>query len=71
MVPLEHSTIFLTFIKLPFVIKTIVLSILSGRLRQVVLYSLWASLTLLETQSIHDSMNFPKIEFIAYIYILL
>ena len=24
-----------------------------------------------ETQSIHDSMNRPKIEFIAYIYILL
>ena len=24
-----------------------------------------------ETRSIHDSMNFPKIEFIAYIYILL
>ena len=23
------------------------------------------------TQSIHDSMNIPKIEFIAYIYILL
>ena len=30
-----------------------------------------ASLTLQETQSIHDSMNRPKIEFIAYIYILL
>ena len=28
-------------------------------------------LTLQETQSIHDSMNLPKIEFIAYIYILL
>ena len=27
--------------------------------------------TLQETQSIHDSMNIPKIEFIAYIYILL
>ena len=27
-------------------------------------------LTLQETQSIHDSMNFPKIEFITYIYIL-
>ena len=27
--------------------------------------------TLQETQSIHDSMNLPKIEFIAYIYILL
>ena len=24
-----------------------------------------------ETRSIHDSMNLPKIEFIAYIYILL
>ena len=29
------------------------------------------TLTLQETQSIHDSMNLPKIEFIAYIYILL
>ena len=28
------------------------------------------TLTLQETQSIHDSMNIPKIEFIAYIYIL-
>ena len=24
-----------------------------------------------ETRNIHDSMNIPKIEFIAYIYILL
>ena len=30
-----------------------------------------AKLTLQETPSIHDSMNIPKIEFIAYIYILL
>ena len=29
------------------------------------------SLTLQEAQSIRDSMNIPKIEFIAYIYILL
>ena len=29
------------------------------------------TLTLQETRSIHDSMNIPKIEFIAYIYILL
>ena len=28
-------------------------------------------LTLQETRSIHDSMNIPKIEFIAHIYILL
>ena len=27
--------------------------------------------TLQETQGIHDSMNIPKIEFIAHIYILL
>ena len=27
------------------------------------------TLTLQETRSIHDSMNIPKIEFIAYIYI--
>ena len=37
MLPLEHSAILLTFIKLPFAIKTFVLSILSGRLRQVLL----------------------------------
>ena len=30
-----------------------------------------AKLTLQETRSIHDSMNIQKIEFIAYIYILL
>ena len=29
------------------------------------------TLILQETQSIHDSMNLPKIEFIGYIYILL
>ena len=29
------------------------------------------SKTLQETRSIHESMNIPKIEFIAYIYILL
>ena len=29
------------------------------------------TLTLQDTQSIHNSMNTPKIEFIAYIYILL
>ena len=28
------------------------------------------TLTLHETRSIHDFMNIPKIEFIAYIYIL-
>ena len=28
------------------------------------------TLTLQETQSIHDSMNLSKIEFIAFIYIL-
>ena len=27
------------------------------------------TLTLQETRGIHDSMNIPKIEFIAYIYI--
>ena len=35
----EHSAILSTFIKLPFSIKTFVLPILSGRLRQVLLYS--------------------------------
>ena len=38
----------------------------------VYLQSKWGfTLTLQETRSIHDSMNFPKVEFIAYIYILL
>ena len=31
----------------------------------------WFTLTLQETRSIPDSMNIPKIEFIAYIYIFL
>ena len=38
------------------------------------LQSKWSrnyTLTLQETWSIHDTMNIPKIEFIAYIYILL
>ena len=34
----EHSAIILNFIKLPFVIKIFVLSILSGRFTQVLLY---------------------------------
>ena len=34
----EHSAILLTFIKQSFVIKIFVLSILSGRFRQVLLY---------------------------------
>ena len=34
----EHSPILLTFIKLPFSIKIFVLYIVSGRLRQVLLY---------------------------------
>ena len=29
-----------------------------------------STLTLQETRSIHDAMNIPKIEFIAYIYLL-
>ena len=34
------------------------------------LQSKWSfTLTLQKTWSIHDSMNIPKIEFIAYIYI--
>ena len=35
----EHSAILLTFIKLAFVIKIFVLSFLSGRFTQVLLYS--------------------------------
>ena len=35
----ENSTILSTFIKLPFVFKTFVLPILSGRLRQILLYT--------------------------------
>ena len=36
----EHSAILYTFIELPFCINTFVYSILSGRLRQVLLYML-------------------------------
>ena len=32
---------------------------------------LQSKLTLQQTRSIHDSINIPKVEFIAYIYILL
>ena len=39
MLPLEHSAILSTYIKLLFSIKACVLSILSGRLRQALLYS--------------------------------
>ena len=35
---MEHSAIFSTFIKLPFVIKTFVMSIFNGRFTQVLLY---------------------------------
>ena len=38
MLPLEHSAILSTFIKLPLVIKIFVLSILRGPFRQVLLY---------------------------------
>ena len=38
MLPLEHSAILLTFVKLSFVIKTFVLSFLSGCFTQVLLY---------------------------------
>ena len=38
MLLVEHSAIVSTFIKLPFVIKIFVLSILSGRFTQVLLY---------------------------------
>ena len=34
-------------------------------------WTLGFTLTLQDTWSIHDSMNIPTIEFIAYIYILL
>ena len=38
------DTILLTFIKLPFVIKIFVMSILSGRLRQVLLYVIYQAI---------------------------
>ena len=38
MLPLEHSAILLTFIKLPFVIRIFVLSNLSGHFTQVLLH---------------------------------
>ena len=43
-----------------------------GILAKILVHSIIGfTLTLQETLSIHDSMNIPKIEFIAYIYILL
>ena len=36
----KHSAIFSTLFKLPFVVKTFVLSILSGHFRKVLLYTL-------------------------------
>ena len=53
MLPLEQSAILLTFIKLPFVIKTFVLSILNGRFTQVLLYSKW---------SIHSLRNLHRMK---------
>ena len=49
----EHSAILLTFIKLPFVIKTFVLSSLNGILRQVLLYPACRELT--RGQKFHSS----------------
>ena len=61
----EHSAILLTFIKLPFVIKIIVLYILSGCFTQILLYS-----SLLSTQEpklslwvISSVLTFFKINF--------
>ena len=44
MLPLEHSAILLTFIKLPFVIKIFALSIFEWRFTQVLPYKLVCSL---------------------------
>ena len=41
----QHSAILSTFIKLPFVIKIFVLSILSGRFTQILLYVVKIQLT--------------------------
>ena len=52
----EHSAILLTFIKLPFVIKIFVLSILSGRFTQYMdlpRYSLEGNLYLAKKEMLH------------------
>ena len=51
---MEHSAILLTFIKLPFVINTSVLSFLSGRFTQVLLY--------FYTYILNNNMDLNKIE---------
>ena len=60
----EHSAILLTFIKLPFVFKTFVLSILSGRLRQVFLIIRSQSL-----QEMYTILNLCKIYRFHSVYI--
>ena len=50
-----HSAILLTFIKLPFVIKIFVLSILSGRFTQGLLYLLFKAI-MAKKHSVLDSL---------------
>ena len=54
----EHFAILSTFIKVLFVIKTFVLSNLSGRLRQVLLY--WYGCTLQVKHSFYNYKEFSK-----------
>ena len=53
----EHSAILSTFIRLPFVIKIFVLSMLNGRLRQVLLYLKKKTPGFLEKSEVHERMK--------------
>ena len=53
----EHSAILLTFINLPFAIKTFVLSFLSDCLRQVILYLFQQQHTDQVTQQLADDVK--------------
>ena len=53
--PREHSAILSTFIKLPFVVKTFVLSIFCGPFRQVLLYA-----SLSKSSSLNKCLSFTQ-----------
>ena len=61
----EHIAILSTFIKLPFVIKTFLLSILSGRFTQVLLYKRSVKSYIINSQSIACSTYIVYYVFIA------
>ena len=65
----EHFAILLTFIKLPFIIKTIVLSILSGRFTQVLLYIIAVPSNDLDLLQLPDLLTF-QLSFMIKISVL-